>query len=125
MEYIGQLVGAIVALFGVGTYIYDKVVSRRDLTIDKVGELLEEYHEKYAGLEIEGHYKEHVRFLSKIEQFCIAVDSKVYDRRTLRKFGSKFLTNLYKQYENNVIARRRTQFKDGCYRYFEKLVKWF
>ena len=123
METLGQIVALIVAVFGVATYFADKLITRRNRTIEKVGEFLDEYHEKYADLDINSHYREHISFLSKIEQFCIAVDSKVYSIRIIRKFGSKFLCNLYHNYEDNVIAKRRKQFSQESYRYFEKLTK--
>ena len=123
MEAVGQIVALIIAIFGVATYFVDKLISRRHRTIDKIGELLDDYHEKYADLDINSNFKEHVHFLSQIEQFCIAVDSNVYSIRIIRKFSSKFLCNLYHKYEDNVIAKRRTQFSPERYRYFEALVK--
>ena len=45
METIGQIVALLVAIFGVGTYFADKLIARKNRTIDKVGELLELYHE--------------------------------------------------------------------------------
>ncbi len=122
-ELIGQLVGIGVAIFGVVTYFVDKLHEKRNRTIEKVGELLEEYHEKYSKLSIADHFMEHVRFLSRIEQFCIAVDSGVYSKRTLRKYGSKFIVHVYKKYKDNVIEKRRSQFKDDNYHYLEKFVK--
>ena len=123
-ELIVQIVAILAGLFGIASYIWDKLIIRRNRTIEKVGSLLDEYHEKYASLNINEYYKDHVRFLSKIEQFCIAVDSHVYSKRTIKKFGSKFLTDRYKKYYG-IIKQRRKQFDKNSYCYFEKLVKYF
>ena len=125
LETAGQILALFTGIFGVATYVTDKLIKRRNITIEKVGKLLDKYHEKYASLSINENYKEHVRFLSQIEQFCIAVDSRVYSKRTLKKFGSKFLTSLYNKYLDNIIKKRRQQFGDNSYRYLEKLVKSF
>lgn len=125
IQAIGGIIGLVIAIFGVATYFMDKRIETRNRTIEKVGELLEEYHEKYRDLDINDHFMEHVRFLSQIEQFCIAVDSKVYSKKTLNKFGSKFLCSIYKKYEDNVIATRKKNLGEDKYQYLEKLVKSF
>ena len=125
LETAGQILALITGIFGVATYVIDKLIKRRNATIEKVGCLLDEYHEKYANLSVNENYKEHVRFLSKIEQFCIAVDSRVYSKKTLKKFGSKFLTGTYNKHLDNIIKKRRKQFGNTSYKYLEKLVKSF
>ena len=109
-ECIGHITALVSVIIGVVTYVCDKVIERRNLTIEKVGNLLDEYHDKYKDLTIREHYQEHVRFLSRIEQFCIAVDSGVYSRWIIKKFGSKFLSSIYEKYKDNVIQKRRQQF---------------
>ena len=76
-------------------------------------------------MDINSHFQEHKRYLSKIEQFCIAVDSGIYSKRVLRKFGSKYLGFIYDHYKENVIAQRRKQYGEDNYRYLELLVKTF
>lgn len=115
----------IVATAACGLYKYfrEKTIERRNRTIEKIGELLNEYREgcfdeKYNN----ERFKDHVAFLSRVEQFCIAVDSKVYSKAILKKFGSKFLCSLYHKYKNNVIAKRRSMYGEDNYIYLEKLV---
>ena len=124
-ECIGHITALVSVIIGVVTYVCDKVIERRNLTIEKVGNLLDEYHDKYKDLTIREHYQEHVRFLSRIEQFCIAVDSGVYSRWIIKKFGSKFLSSIYEKYKDNVIQKRRQQFGEDNYRYLADLVNSF
>lgn len=119
---------AVTAICGVIKYFHEKRIEKKKRTIEKVGELLEEYHEQFDKIGINKDYQKDVRYLSRMEQFCIAVDSKVYSKRTVKKYGSKFLSFLYKNYKDTVIAKRRKGFKndeDMNYRYLEKLVKSF
>jgi len=116
------------AVCGVVKYFHEKRIEKEKRTIEIVGELLEEYHEQFDEKGINTDYQKDVRYLSRIEQFCIAVDSKVYSKRTVKKYGSKFLSFLYKNYKDTVIAKRRKGFKNDeniNYRYLEKLVKSF
>ena len=134
---IAQIVEAAVVLVtavcGLCKYFYEKSIEKRNRTIEKVGSLLEEYHREFDEIGINKDFKKDVRFLSKIEQFCIAVDSKVYSKKVVKKYGSKFISYLFDKYKDTVIATRRKNYEDDIvikdnevsYYYLGKLVKSF
>lgn len=124
---------AMTAVCGIIKYFYEKRIEKQKRTIEKVGELLEEYHKQFDEIGINTDYKKDVHFLSHVEQFCIAVESDVYCIETVQKYGSKFLSYLYDKYKDTVIANRRKSYADNkvindnevSYYYLEKLVKSF
>ena len=132
-QIVETTVVLVTAICGLCKYFYEKRVEKRNRTIEKVGELLEEYHREFDEIGINKDFKKDVRFLSKIEQFCIAIESGVYCKETVKIYGSKFLSYLVKEYKNTVIAKKRKNYKDDdvisdtevSYYYLEKLVKSF
>ena len=70
LDSVVKIFGLATALFGVATYFADKLLARRNNTIEKVGELIDDYHENYANLDINKDYRKIVRYLSKVEHFC-------------------------------------------------------
>lgn len=133
IQIAGTLIGLTTAFFGVITYCKEKWTEKRNRTIEKVGELIEEYHKQFDETGVNTDYKKDIRFLSLVEQFCIAVESEVYCKETVRKYGSKFLSNLYEKYKDTVIAKRRKNYvykdiiadNEVSYYYLGKLVKSF
>ena len=114
-------------VIGVLTYITDKIITRRDRTISILNELIDCYQTEIPkDREDKDYFIKCKSFLGKVERMCIGIDAHVYCKRTVRRYGSKFLIYLYDRFENYIIEQSRKQYQDSSkYNYLEKTVKSF
>lgn len=115
---------AVSIVIGVVFYIIDKFIIRREKTNKELNVLFDVYNEKIPHEKKDkDYYIKTRRFLGRIERFSIGINSHVYSKRTLRKYGSKFFVKLYDDNKEYIIDRTRKDFKDeNKFMYFEKLA---
>ena len=129
MELAGIIIAALSLFATAATFIYDKVLQRKQRTIEKLSELRNAYHDSIAGKGKKGegdYYRNCVKFFGNVEQFCAGVLSHYYSYNTTEKNGSRFITMLFDDFKDYLIEQRRTMFNnENYYQNLEKLVAKF
>lgn len=129
MELAGVIVASLSLLATAVTYICDKLLLRKQRTIEKLSELKNSYHDNIAGKDRRNekdYYRNCVRFFGNVEQFCAGVLSGYYSYGAARDNGSRFITMLYNDFKDYLIEQRRTLFQnENYYQNLEKLVSRF
>lgn len=129
MELAGIIIAALSLLATAVTFIYDKILQRKQRTIEKLNELRNSYHDSIAGKdrkEEKEYYRNCVKFFGTVEQFCAGVLSCYYSYRIAEKNGSRFITMLFNDFRDYLIEQRRTMFQnENYYQNLEKLVAKF
>ena len=129
MELAGIIIAALSLFATAVTFIYDKILQRKQRTIEKLRELRNTYHDYIAGKNRKGekdYYRNCVKFFGNVEQFCAGVLCRYYSYRIAEKNGSRFITMLYDDFKDYLIEQRRTILKnENYYQNLEKLVAKF
>ncbi len=129
MELAGIIIAALSLLATAVTYIYDKLLQRKQRTIEKLGELQNNYHDSIAGKgrrEEKDYYRNCVKFFGNVEQFCAGIMSHYYSYNIAKKNASRFITMLYNDFKDYLIEQRRSMFQnDSYYHNLEQLVRRF
>lgn len=129
MELASNIIAAISVLVAALTFAFDKIVARRQRTLEKLVELRTYYHDSIADdknkKEID-YYRKCVKFFGNVEELCSGVFTGYYSQNIIKKNGSRFITMLYNNYKEYLIDQRREQFhNDDYYKNLENLVKKF
>ena len=129
MELASNIIAAISVLVAGLTFVFDKIVARKQRTIEKLIELRTFYHDSIAGnknKKEDDYYRKCVKFFGNVEELCSGAFTGYYSQSVIKKTGSRFITLLYNNYKEYLIAQRRAQFhNDDYYQNLENLVKKF
>lgn len=119
MELAGIIIAALSLLITAGTFIWDKLLSRKQRTLEALSELKDSYHDEIAGKnkkkESDDYYRTCVKFFGKLDSFCAGALSGYYSYRAVKNGGGKLIVRLYKEFKEYLIDQRRKQFKDAEY----------
>ena len=118
---IADWITAASLFLGVVAYVIDKLISRKERTSAALQQLFDDY---YLVSSKQDNYLDLRRYLGKVERLCIGIKSFYYSKRTVKEYGSNFLTMLYDKYNVYVIEKTRKDFKDDTkFNCFETLIK--
>ena len=81
----GHIITAASFLFVAISYLLDRNREKKHKTIEKISSLIEDYHNHIADTSLSDNYREHVRFLSELDRFAIAVSERVYSKGQIKK----------------------------------------
>lgn len=68
-------------------------------------------------------YKKISTILARIEHFCVGVNSRIYDKKTVKLLAGRYIIWLYERLEPMIMKKRKINTFDKHYSEFEKLVK--
>ena len=126
MELVGIIIAALSLLATSVTYIVDKILERKQRTIEKLNELRNNYHDNVAGKDRKqekDYYRNCVKLFGNVEQFCTGVLTSYYSYNVVKQNGSRFLTMLYTDFKDYLIDQRRKMYpNENYYNSLEKLV---
>ena len=126
IETVFEIIAAASVVFGIITYFFDKARARRDATIQALEILFDTYNSNIKSFEKAKEYLKYRDFLGKVERLCISVESHVYSKKMVRRYGSKLLIMLYDDNKDYIIGKTRNDFKDeNKFMSFERLVMEF
>ena len=129
MELIGTGIAALSLMLTTATFIWDKLLSRKQRTLETLNKLKDSYHREIAGRnrkDNSDYYRNCVSYFGKLESFCSGVLSGYYSYRTVKSSGSRLIIRLYDDFKVYLIDQRRKQFKDDeSYISIERLAEKF
>lgn len=119
-------------VFSVFTYISSIIHDRKQATLDAYNVLQNQVFDKlntYKTNEIKSiadnclskEYKEISALMARIEHFSVGVNTKIYDKKTVKRLAGRYIIGIYEKLEP-IIIKKRERFKtDKHYDDFEKL----
>ena len=121
-------------VFALFSFVWTNCRDRKQATFEAFNRLQDEVFDKINLLSktdvknIAEHsrdekFTEYTQFLSRIEQFCIGVFSKIYDTKITEKIAGKYLCSIYEK-SLPIIEKKRMiyPYEPQCI-YFEKIVR--
>ena len=118
MELVGNIIAALSLLATAATYIVDKLLERKQRTLEKLNELRNAYHDSVAGKDRKqekDYYRNCVKLFGNVEQFCTGVLSRYYSIDVVKKNRSRFITMLFNDFKEYLIDQRRRMYPEENY----------
>ncbi len=119
--------------FSVFTYISSILHDRKQATLDAynvlqnqvldnlntykicdIKKIAEDYHSD--------EYKKISVMIARIEHFCVGVNTKIYDKKTVKRLAGRYIIGIYEKLEPIIIKKRQLNKSDKHYDEFEKLT---
>ncbi|MBQ7761403.1 MAG: DUF4760 domain-containing protein [Clostridia bacterium] len=130
-----SLILAIVSIgFSILTYVLSVLHEKKKATLDAYNILQEQALDtinRYQPKDIKDisgdvksqEYKKISTILARIEHFCVGVNSRIYDKKTVKLLAGRYLVSLYGKLKPMIMKKREINTFDKHYNEFEKLAE--
>lgn len=134
-----ECISVIIAIAALGlsviSYITGVLHDRKQSTLDAYNQLQEQVLDKlnlYTLPQIKEilqnskseDYKILGCYVARVEHFCVGVNKKIYDKKTLYNLAHGYFDGSFQNKINAIIAKRNKNPKEDYYKNTAKVLKW-
>ena len=102
---------------------FDAFNRLQDEVFDKINRLSKTQVKEIAGNPTNAEFTEYTKYLVRIEQFCIGVQSGIYAVSVTKKIASKYLADVFEKSRPIIEHKRKIYPNESQYEAFEKIVR--
>ncbi|MBE6957978.1 MAG: hypothetical protein E7447_02340 [Ruminococcaceae bacterium] len=135
LSVIALVISVISGLFATYTFFWTARRDRQQATLEAYNQLQEQaldhlnYYMPAAIKEIAQNprseeYKKISSYVARIEHFCVGVNQKIYDKKTVYELAQDYLDGAIKDRIEPIIEKKNRHTNEDYYENIHKVYKW-
>ena len=117
---LATFISALSVIVAAVTFIINFRRTKKVETLQAIDEIFESYYQ-LSKKDVNSHYFEYVKYMSKVERFAAAVNAGIYDEKLVHNRTSIMFRKQYNDFMKDIIQQRRKQFNREDY--YSEIVK--